>query len=156
MKTMAAIKISIYMDDYVLDVLKAFGELNEVVNKVLDACIDTVDLTELPSCPPLTKDTHRVDVIVTNQTYIDLSEMYGRNSKKFSLRRLLYWFVENSKYEEYEGFVPVQREDVRRTKYMIRACDFKKFVRLLRRYYCSDATCDNLEQALDAVIGELQ
>ena len=41
----------------------------------------------------------RYTVDVTNDDYIQLVRMYPENSVRVSLRRLLYWFVENEMYD---------------------------------------------------------
>lgn len=151
---MEKIRVSIYIEDYVLEVLKTFGQLDDVVNKILDCTQHTVDLATLPVAPP-PKNCRRVEVIITNESYLQMSEILGRRSKKLSLRRLLYWFVNNEQYNDY-GFEPSEQVDHRKNKYYTRVQDIYRFVNLLERYYCTPETCDNLRKGLDKVLEELQ
>lgn len=148
--------VSVYLDNYVLDGLTLFGPLSEVVDKVLTCCISDVDVSELPKAPPITPETRRVNITVTNEEFLMLSDTYGATSKKVSLRRILYWFVDNAMYENYDCFEVNQSKDNRRFRYITRLNDFESFVDKLEKHYCSTDTCVELRSAINKAIGELQ
>ena len=90
--------MSVYLHDEIASVLKCYGNLSDVVNKVLDAAsAGAFDFEDKPEAPNRS-GARRYDIDITNEDYIELHRMY-RNSPKISLRRLLYWFVENEMYE---------------------------------------------------------
>lgn len=151
---METIRVSIYLDDYVLDTLQSFGELGEVTDKILADCMSDIDITSLPSAPPPGKYTKRVELFVSNKDYIELSNMYGRMSKKISLRRVLYWFVDNQMYTVYEGY-ELKNDSIRQKRYLAKLTDFKKFIDKLRRYFCSDECCDSLEADINIALEEV-
>lgn len=90
--------MSVYLHDEIASVLRCYGSLDDVINKVLDAASDgEFDFEDKPEAPAR-DGARRYDVDVKNDEYIELHRMF-RNSPKISLRRLLYWFVENEMYE---------------------------------------------------------
>lgn len=93
-------KFSIYLHREIKETLQAFGDLSTVVNKILELGENgAFDLTDKPSSPDR-GDAGRVTIDVTNEYYLSLLDNYTPNSPRISLRRLLYWFVENEIYEE--------------------------------------------------------
>lgn len=88
-------RVSIYLHQSILDELACYGELDEVVDRILTLGErGVIDLENRPPCRPRT-DAKRVTVDVHNTYYITLVRSYPRNSSLISLRRILYWFVEN-------------------------------------------------------------
>lgn len=88
-------RVSIYLHQSILDELACYGELDEVVDRILTLGEQgVIDLENRPPCRPRT-DAKRVTVDVHNTYYITLVRSYPRNSSLISLRRILYWFVEN-------------------------------------------------------------
>ena len=151
---MDKIKVSLYLDEYILEVLKAFGDLNTVVNKILECTSQTVDIGSLPVAPA-SKECKRVEVVIEEPTYLSYIQTMGRKSKKLSLKRLIYWFVNNEQYNDY-GFEPVETVDTRKNKYYIRVSEFLNFVNLLEKYYCDSSVCDKVRESLHLVMEELQ
>lgn len=94
------LKTNIYLHKYVIDSLKQFGELNEVINRVIDAGMEgKFDIEDLPIAPLRTPgDCSQLTVIVHNQSYCELVAMHGARSQTVSLRRILYHFVDNELY----------------------------------------------------------
>lgn len=87
--------ISVYLHDYVADTLRCYGTLSEVVNKILeDTASGKYELFDKPPCPSR-QGAKRYDVDITNEFYLELLTCYDVRSSHISLRRLLYWFVEN-------------------------------------------------------------
>lgn len=90
-----------------------FGTLNEVVNKILEAAergeIEIYDNKD--TAPPAT-DASRYNVEITNKAYIQMVGLLGSRSPTISLRRILYWFVDNEIYTvlgmEYKQLLPTQ------------------------------------------------
>ena len=100
-------KQSVYLHNYVTDVLLTFGDLNDVINKILDASDEGhFDITDKPSCESR-EGASRYNVNITNQTFIQMIKMYGEKNKSLSLRRLLYWFVDNEIYNDL-GWEPIR------------------------------------------------
>lgn len=94
--------MSVYLSDDIADVLSCYGTLDDVVNKILQyGAQGIIDIMEKPKIPEK-KGGHYYKVDVTEPDYIQLVELYGSKSSRISLRRLLYWFVENEMYVELE------------------------------------------------------
>lgn len=92
--------VSVYLSDDVKDILSCYGNLNDVVNKILEAGAQgVIDIMCKPTAPDKTGG-HYYAIYVKEPNYIELIETYGTKSSKVSLRRLLYWFVENEIYAE--------------------------------------------------------
>lgn len=91
--------ISVYLHKNIVDTLRCYGELSEVVNRILDASEEGIfDLTDMPKCRSR-EGALRFEVNVTNETYLCLLNNYPVNSPRISLRRILYWFVEEEMYD---------------------------------------------------------
>ena len=92
------IVLSVYLHEYVVNTLKMYGELDDVVNNVLDESdAGNFDITDKPECQ--SRDgAGRYNITITNENYIKLLTAYGVKNKRISLRRLLYWFVDNEIY----------------------------------------------------------
>ena len=95
-------KLSVYLHDYIVNIITCFGTLDEVTNKLLDAYEEgIINIEYLPTCP-YRGDCRRYEINVENENYINLILTYGATSPRYSLRRLLYWFVDNEIYNELE------------------------------------------------------
>lgn len=93
---------SIYLHRYVVDTLSLFGELSDVINRILQEGADgKIELLNRPPCTNR-KGAGRYNVNITQQDYLELLECYPVNSSKVSIRRLLYWFVDFEIYEQLE------------------------------------------------------
>ena len=80
-----------------VQILKAFGDLNEVADKILDYCEETDNPFE--DMPPIQlNEPTKISVEVTNTTFLQLVNLYGARSNKVSLARVLEWFVTNEEY----------------------------------------------------------
>lgn len=101
--------VNIYLHQDIAHTLMCFGnDMSEVVNKILEAGEDgLIELTDHDPCPDKTNCLHyRVNIF--NENYLLLYEQFGHSSNKISLRRLLYWFVENEIYDEL-GWKPIKQ-----------------------------------------------
>lgn len=93
---------SVYLHSPIAETLKCYGELSEVVNKILSCAEQGIfDIVDMPKCPDR-NGASRYDIDVTSEFYISLVESFPTNSPRISLRRLLYWFVEQEMYEQLE------------------------------------------------------
>lgn len=93
-------KVSVYLHSYIVDTLRMYGKLDDVVNAILDEADNGMfDITDKPNCESRDKAS-RYMIDITNDTYLTLMQSYPPNSSKISLRRLIYWFVENEIYDE--------------------------------------------------------
>lgn len=93
---------SIYLHREIVDVLRCYGTLDEVVNRILqEGAEGKFDLMYKPACPGR-EHAGRYDIDINEPNYLELLSQYGPYSSKISIRRLIYWFVENELYEEFE------------------------------------------------------
>ena len=91
-------KLSVYLHDYVAETLLTYGTLDEVTNRILSLADEgVIDFADKPVCEPR-DGANRYDINVTNETYLNSLELHGFKSKFISLRRLLYWFVNDEIY----------------------------------------------------------
>lgn len=88
-------KVSIYLHQYIVDILGQYGTLQDVVNKILDeASAGKFTFEDKPACASR-EGASRFDIDITNKEYLELISTYPVNSPRISLRRLVYWFVDN-------------------------------------------------------------
>ena len=98
--------ISIYLHKEIANTLKTFGTLEEVVNKILIAGAEgNYDITDKPNCVSR-EGARRYEINITEPEYLELLKTFPINSSRISLRRLLYWFVENEIYVDL-NWIPV-------------------------------------------------
>lgn len=93
-------KISIYLHKEIIETLQCFGTLDETINHILDDMSVNYSLTDLPACPDRT-NAQRCTVDITNTEYLELLNTFGPTSPRISLRRIIYYFVENELYNEF-------------------------------------------------------
>lgn len=92
--------MSVYLHEEIASVLKCYGgDLSETVNRVLDAASEGHFSVMDKPVIPCRDGAGRYTIDVKNEEYLELVSMYPPNSVKVSLRRLLYWFVENEMYD---------------------------------------------------------
>lgn len=93
-------RMSIYLSNDVADILRCYGTIDDVVHRILVAGAEgLIDIMEKPTIAEK-KGGHYYKVNIKEPMYLELLELYGTKSSRISLRRLLYWFVENEIYEE--------------------------------------------------------
>ena len=94
-------KLSIYLHKDRVDILRTFGDsLSDVINKILDESDNgAFDIEDKPECESRT-GACRYDIRITNENYINMLKSFGVKSKRISLRRLVYWFVDNEIYND--------------------------------------------------------
>ena len=93
-------EFSVYLHKPIAEVLMCYGDLSEVVNKILEASEQGLfDVVDLPRCPAR-DGASRYTVNITNEYYLNLLETFPINSPRISIRRILYWFVEQEIYDE--------------------------------------------------------
>lgn len=93
---------SIYLHKHIAETLMCYGDLSDVVNRILEVSETGVfDVVDVPKCEPRDGAT-KYFIDVTNETYLALVASFPTNSPRLSLRRLLYWFVEQEMYEVLE------------------------------------------------------
>lgn len=91
---------SIYLHREIANTLRCFGPLDEVVNRVLAAgAAGQFDVMDKPPCPGRETAT-RYNIDITEPCYLAILQQYGPHSTRVSIRRLLYWFVEQQVYEQ--------------------------------------------------------
>ena len=93
-------QFSIYLHKPIAETLMCYGNLSDVVNKILDASEEgAFDIIDRPRCPARDGAT-RYNIEVKSEYYLTMLENYPINSPRISLRRILYWFVEQEIYDE--------------------------------------------------------
>lgn len=91
---------NVYLHDYIADTLQCYGELTDVVNKILDYGTQGVyNFEEIANCEPR-DGAKRYTVYITNNDYCELMMAYPTNSPRLPLRKILYWFVNNDMFNE--------------------------------------------------------
>ena len=101
----------VYLPDEVYDVLCMFGDFDDVVDRILTLYEEeaiSVDVEHLPNYANHC-DTRR-KVRIYNRWYEELLEYYGASSTKYSLRRMLCYFVYEELYEEYDMTITRQSD----------------------------------------------
>ena len=92
--------LSIYLSNTVKDILTCYGNLDYVVNEILKAGSNgLISIMDKPKAPEK-KDGTYYNINILDEDYIELIKIYGTKSPRISLRRLLYWFVDNEMYAE--------------------------------------------------------
>lgn len=85
-------KISIYLHQEIIDILNCFGKMNDVVNRLLEECINNGSIYgEMEKAPDRT-GARRLVFFIRKDLISQLPRM--------SLRPIIYWFVENEIYNE--------------------------------------------------------
>lgn len=98
---------SVYIHQWVVDVLLCFGELSDVINRILEEGENgSFDIMNKPNIGDR-DGAKRYEINITNEMYLELLNTFPINSSKISLRRLIYWFVENEMYVEL-GWSPIR------------------------------------------------
>lgn len=109
-------RFSIYLSNEIIDVLQCYGTISDVVNKILECAADGLfDVMDKPTPPPK-QNGKQVIIDVVEPNYLELIEMYSIKSSRISLRRLIYWFVENEIYADlgWEGIQQYKSNNVER------------------------------------------
>lgn len=143
----------IYLHNYVTDTLEMFGDLNNVINDIVDEAVKgTIPMESLPPAPTRSHDNCRQYMIdVTNTEYLQLVSDKGYKNKTVSLRRILYYFVDNELYNELGWSQKHDYEQQEVTKYQLA---FAKAVTAVSKLY---KLCNNTQkQTLLKVLAELR
>ena len=112
-------QFSIYLHKDIVQTLKCFGDLNTVVNKILEeGANNKIDVMNRPACRSRDGATKYL-VDITEPTYLELYAEFGPYNQSISIRRLLYWFVENDIADELgwkivNNFVDMNKERARK------------------------------------------
>lgn len=101
---------TIKLPKYVIDILSLYGDLNIVVNNIIDmAMLGELGMeVEKLSNPCCDAPQSNYTFTIFNEDYCELKKSYGRTSSRLSLRRILLYFVDNELYAE-AGWTIVKR-----------------------------------------------
>lgn len=93
---------NVYLHKYVRDILSQFGDVNAVVNHIVDeAMAGRINLYGLDKAPPRSSgDMCQYTFTIINDQYNELVDAHGPRSSLVSLRRIIYTFVDNEMYDE--------------------------------------------------------
>ena len=95
------IKLSVYLPKRIIDELRAYGDISDVTNDILRLCEEgTITLYDKPYAPNDDKQL-RIDININCAWYEDLLAVHGPTSKKISVKRLLCWFFDTNKPQEF-------------------------------------------------------
>lgn len=90
-------QMSVYLLPDTVEILRQFGTLSEVTDRILYACeAGEIDIYGKPSF--VRSECRRFDIDVTSTYYIELLTKYPAGSAKISLSRLLNWFATEEIY----------------------------------------------------------
>lgn len=148
--------INIHLHKEIVNSLRCFGDLSTVVNRILQAGADgLIDIMDKDACPDKEGCEHcRIDV--TESNYLELYTTYGPKNRRISLRRLLYWFVENEIYDEL-GWQTINTEIVDKRAILFEKKLNTAVTELTRAIsYSSSTSVKNKLAAIISQIGELQ
>lgn len=149
-------RFSIYLSNDIINVLQCFGSIDDVTNKILECGAEGLfDIMDKPTPPPK-QDGHQVVIDVIEPTYLELVDAYTVRSSRISLRRLLYWFVENEIYAEL-GWEEVQKYKSSTTEKAIdMLADIKlQLYRLEKLVYGCDEETEVIRQKLNEIEGKI-
>lgn len=86
-------KYSLYLHQEIIDLLECFGELSDVINRLLEECIDKgLIYQDVISNAPDRDGARRIDVFIKYDNICQLANL--------RVRSIVYWFVENEIYTE--------------------------------------------------------
>jgi predicted DNA-binding protein (UPF0278 family) len=127
--------------------------LSDVINKILDAGDQgAFDVMDKPSCESR-EGASRYNVNITNATYLSLLNEYSVNSPRISLRRLIYWFVENEMYIELDWPMSNEYVDDFKTKFNKKLTDaintFQSFKILAQSVYKNEVLLETIEDCYE-------
>ena len=89
-------KISVYLHQDVIDILRCFGELNDVINNLIkDSLLIDELYEETLRSPKRSPSCKRVEFTINEDLYDELAGI--------RVRPLIYWFVENEMYDQLGG-----------------------------------------------------
>ena len=91
---------NVYLHKYVRDILSQFGDVNAVVNHIVDeAMAGRINLYGLDKAPARSSgDMCQYTFTIANEQYNELVDAHGPRSSLVSLRRIIYTFVDNEMY----------------------------------------------------------
>lgn len=108
-------KVSVYLDTPTLDIINCYGTLNDVVNKMLKYCEEgQITFENKPNCTPKERSL-RCSIDIESDYYISLLDCYPINSPIISIRRFIYWFIENNMFEQL-GWEPIRKYESSKNK----------------------------------------
>lgn len=87
----------------VYDIICCLGDFNTVVNNIIDLYEEEaipVDVENLPKYPNRRDGTYKIRI--HNPWYEEMLEYYGNTSRRYSLRRMLCYFVYEEYYNEFD------------------------------------------------------
>ena len=149
-------RFSIYLSNDVIDILQCYGTISDVTNKILECGAEGMfDIMDKPTPPPK-QNGKQVIIDVIEPNYLDLIEMYSIKSSRISIRRLLYWFVENEMYAEL-GWEGVQKyKDSGTEKALAMIGDIKvQMYRLEKLTFNCDDEFETIRQKLNEIEGKI-
>ena len=95
--------INLLIDEPTAKIMQYYGDISEVVNKILEhGARGDIPLMDLPPAPQPLPGTKQYKINVTDLNYLKLCDIYGTKSQRISLRRIVYWFMDNEKYIDFE------------------------------------------------------
>ena len=146
--------ISVYLEPYVVDIIRCYGEPSDVINRMLDGAFSgDYDVFDKPSAGPRTQEAYRIEVDVTNENYIELMNSFPVNSPRTSLRRFVHWFIDNEMPEQLgwevcNEYLSKEKNRVRKLLRNIESCS-----QTLKKYL--PRVTDNSLESVDVILHEV-
>lgn len=92
---------TVYLDQESINILEMYGDINYVTDMILEYMFEQgLTPSQLPSII-IRNNCKRVNIQVTNEDYIALTQLYPTKSSAISLRRVFNWFITNEIYCEW-------------------------------------------------------
>lgn len=142
-------RLSIYLHDEYHNYLSLYGDINTVVDRILTQLSESdIDIEAIHNAPPR-DGAKRVNINVTNEWY--LSELCARpiNSPLYSLRKILYYVVDNELPSEW-GWKTVNsyknRHDERIRKHLDSAISMLIHAKYLTPHHIGEQLSSIIEQ----------
>lgn len=105
-------KQRLYLDDYILEYLSSFGDLDTVINYCVKMAMEHPDYwTQTEINEKRGKQCIQLIVYIDNPEYEEYREQCGKHSQYCSIRRLLYYITLNEMlYDEDINWAPTINE----------------------------------------------
>lgn len=95
--------VNISLDDFTVAIMEHYGSISQVTDRILKLGANgSIPLIDLPSVEIPKSSCKQYKINIVDENYLSLCETYGIKSTRISLRRIIYWFIENEQYELFE------------------------------------------------------
>ena len=145
-------QLSIYLHRQIVEILTCYGDLNTVINRILrEAAAGKFDVMHKPPAPSR-ETASRYDITITEPSYLELLDVYGPHSSKISIRRVIYWFVDNEMYDEFE-WEQIQVFQDKHKQLLLKKLQYAISELEKAKRYCTDSLTIQLSDICNSIKG---